>query len=126
LSCLFVALWAEINCFLKGEDNHVRCYGNCRFRFAGTITEVKFNSQTEGYVPTDVSMSENKQGGVRSQLQKPVAAPGVAQDTETKPSQVDLAKEMTQMMETKNMYLANMKTVDSSEKMLGHLLDTVG
>ena len=84
------------------------------------------NSQTEDYVPTDVSMSENEQGGVRAQLQKPVAAPGVAQAAETKPSQVDFAKEMTTLMETKNMYLENMKTVDSSEKMLGHLLDTVG
>ncbi|MEA3464977.1 MAG: flagellar basal body protein [Thermodesulfobacteriota bacterium] len=84
------------------------------------------NSQTEGYVPTDVSISENKQGGVRAQLQKPVAAPGVAQDAEIKQSQVDLAKEMTSLVETKNMYLANMKTMDSSEKMSGYLLDTVG
>ena len=84
------------------------------------------NSQTEGYVPSDVTMSEKEQGGVRAQLQKPLAALGVAQGAETKPSQVDLAKEMTTLVETKSMYLANLKTVDSSEKLLGHLLDTLG
>ncbi|MBN2645305.1 MAG: hypothetical protein JXR59_07525 [Desulfuromonadaceae bacterium] len=84
------------------------------------------NSQTEGYVPSSVNMAEGVDGGVRTQLQKPVAATGVAQDAENKTSMVDQAKEMISMMESKSMYQANMKTVQTSERMVGNLLDTVG
>lgn len=84
------------------------------------------NSQSEGYVPSDVTMAEGANGGVRAQLQKPVAAPGVAQEAETKPSQVDLAKEMVDMVASKPMYQANMKSVDTADQMTGFLLDTQG
>jgi len=82
------------------------------------------NSQTEGYSPSQVTLAENQQGGVRAQLQKPVNGTSDAQTAENQTSQVDLAKEMVDMMQTKQFYSANLKTVSVADSMAGDLLDT--
>ena len=84
------------------------------------------NSETEGYTPTGVNLSERVQGGVSAQRQRAVTLPSTTQDAESKASQVNLAKEMVDMIATKRMYQANMKTIDSSEKTVGKLLDALG
>nr|WP_320116195.1 flagellar basal body rod C-terminal domain-containing protein [uncultured Desulfuromonas sp.] len=82
------------------------------------------NSQTEGYAPSQVTLSENEQGGVRAQLQKPVNATSDAQTAENQTSKVELAKEMVDMVQTKQFYSANLKTVSVADSMAGDLLDT--
>ncbi|PLX93344.1 MAG: flagellar biosynthesis protein FlgC [Desulfuromonas sp.] len=82
------------------------------------------NSQTEGYTPSTVTMTEAEQGGVRAQLQKPVTANDSSQSVENPASKVDLAKEMVNMMQTKQFYSANLKTVSVADSMTGDLLDT--
>nr|WP_320050913.1 flagellar basal body rod C-terminal domain-containing protein [uncultured Desulfuromonas sp.] len=82
------------------------------------------NSQTQGYEPSQVTLSERQQGGVQAQLQKPVNASTESQTAENQTSKVDLAKEMVDMMQTKQFYSANLKTVSVADSMSGDLLDT--
>ncbi len=84
------------------------------------------NSGSEGYKPTRVNLSENVQGGVSAHIEKTLSAPNSTQDTVNNASQVNLAKEMIDMIETKRMYQANMTTVESSDKIVGKLLDALG
>jgi flagellar basal-body rod protein FlgC len=45
---------------------------------------------------------------------------------EKETSNVDLAKEIPDLMLTKRAYQANLKTIETQDEMLGSLLDTIG
>ena len=69
------------------------------------------NMNTPGFKPTSVVMNEDTNGGVRVTLSK-------SQDAE-----VDIAKEMTDMMIEKLGVQANVKSLQAGDQMLKSLID---
>ena len=69
------------------------------------------NMNTPGFMPTSVVMNEDANGGVRVTLSK-------SQDAE-----VDIAKEMTDMMIEKLGVQANVKSLQAGDQMLKSLID---
>jgi flagellar basal-body rod protein FlgC len=84
------------------------------------------NTGSEGYKPTRVNLSENAQHGVSAHIEKTLSVFNSTQYTGNNAFQINLAKEMIDMIETKTMYQANMTTLDSCEKTVGKLLDALG
>jgi flagellar hook protein FlgE len=87
------------------------------------------NSLTNGYKRTRVTYSETKPQGVSAQAEK-VNTPGPSIYEQTnngnelvEQSNVDLANELTDMTVTSNYYQANLKTIQTSDQMLGSLLN---
>ena len=90
------------------------------------------NVKTDGFKKSRVSMEEGPQGGVRARIQQ-IDTPGVPKEAfedgdivEVESSNVDLAEELTEMIPTEKAYGANLKTLRTSDQMLGSLLDIIG
>ena len=90
------------------------------------------NVTTDRFKKSRVSMSENKNGGVRAEVDR-VDTPGITIDRagENGPeavesSNVDLAEEIPNMIMAKAGYTANLKTIESQDQILGNLMDILG
>ncbi len=87
------------------------------------------NSLTDGYKRTRVTYSETKPQGVAATVEKvDIQGPSVYEQTSnglelTEQSNVDLADELTGMTVNSDNYKANLKTIQTSNQMLGSLLD---
>ena len=82
------------------------------------------NSNTEGFAPSRVISQENSRGGVTARIDKPTQQqPGGTSRPVEGTSQVDMAREMIETMETRQTYQANMKTITTADNMQGNLLD---
>ncbi len=87
------------------------------------------NSLTDGFKRTRVTYSETKPQGVTANVEK-VNVPGPSNYEQTnngleliQQSNVDLANELIDMTETSSYYKANIKTIQTSDQMMGSLLD---
>ncbi len=87
------------------------------------------NSLTAGYKQTRVTYSEMQPGGVAATVKKDTTpGPSVYQPTGNGPelsqqSNVDLADQLTGMMLNSDNFKANIKTIQTTDQMLGSLLD---
>ncbi len=89
------------------------------------------NVNTEGYKKYRATMEEDALGGVRVNIRR-VETPGHpyeiwedGQPTIKETSNVDLTQEIPNLMIAQRGYEANIKTIQTEEKMLGTLLDIV-
>lgn len=89
------------------------------------------NVTTDEFKKSRVTMSENQNGGVSAIVDR-VDTPGIEKETIrndqivlTESSNVDLAEELTEMIPTRTIYSANLKTLKTRNEMLGSLLDTM-
>ena len=89
------------------------------------------NVNTEGYKKYRATMEEDAFGGVRVNIRR-VETPGHpyeiledGQPTTKETSNVDLTQEIPNLMIARRGYEANIKTIQTEEKMLGTLLDIV-
>lgn len=90
------------------------------------------NVNTDGFKKSRVTFSEQTPGGVSAQVQQ-INTPGIPKETiqgdklvDVESSNVDLADELTEMIPTQTAYTANLKTVSSSDEMIGALMDILG
>jgi flagellar basal-body rod protein FlgC len=90
------------------------------------------NVKTDNFKKSRVTMQEGSQGGVQATIQK-VNTPGIPHETiengnvvEVESSNVDLAEELTEMIPTQTAYSANLKTMKTTDDMIGSLLDIIG
>lgn len=90
------------------------------------------NVKTDGFKKSRVTFSEEANGGVTAQVRQ-INTPGIPKEVyegdelvEVESSNVDLADELTEMIPTSSAYTANLKTVQTAEKMLGALMDILG
>ena len=74
------------------------------------------NTNTDGFVPTRTTMSENANGGVSANSTQ-VTDNGSAQ------SQTDLTKEITDQITIQNTSGANASSIKTQDQMFGSLLD---
>lgn len=77
------------------------------------------NANTDSYVPRNTSISETLNGGTKANT-------SLATDNGSKESQSDLAKEITAQIEVENSTMANVKSIQTQNEMLGSLLDIKG
>jgi len=90
------------------------------------------NVNTDEFKKSRVTLSEGSNGGVSATVDV-VDTPGIPKETiqndrpvQTESSNVDLAEELTELIPTKSLYAANLKTLKTQQDMLGTLLDIVG
>lgn len=90
------------------------------------------NINTDGYKKTRVTLEEGIPNGVIVNIQK-VETPGPMVYERTNEGQglveksnVDLTEEITDMMISKHYYEANLKTIQTEDEILGHVLDIIG
>ncbi len=102
-----------------------------RKKMAVTANNVA-NVNTDEFKKSRVSLSEGSNGGVTATVDV-VDTPGIPKETiqndrlvQTESSNVDLAEELTEMIPTKSLYGANLKTLKTQDDMLGALIDIVG
>jgi flagellar basal-body rod protein FlgC len=87
------------------------------------------NRATEGYKRTRVTLSENQQGGVRTNIQKTdTPGPTIYDQTATgleriELSNVDLGREFPEMMMNTHFFKANLKTLQTADVLFGNILD---
>lgn len=88
------------------------------------------NASTDGFKRTRVILESTQPHGVKAQVEK-VDSPGpkVFQEGAEGPdlvelSNVDLGRELPEMYLNSQMYKANLKTLQTVDNMLGHLLET--
>ncbi len=87
------------------------------------------NSNTEGYKRTRVTLSTQEAGGVKPDVTKSTnSGPMVYEQTNNgqelvELSNVDLGKEIPDMMVNTHFYKANIKTLQVADQMLGSALD---
>jgi len=89
------------------------------------------NVISEGYKKYRASMEEGPHGGVKVNITH-VDTPGYpyevienGQPVEKEMSNVDLTEEIPNLMIAQRGYEANLKTIQTQDKMLGSLLDTI-
>lgn len=87
------------------------------------------NVNTDEFKKSRVTFQEAKQGGVEPVVDQ-VDTPGHIKETyrddhvvEIEASNVDIAEEFPEMLETKSGYSANLKTFKAKDEMMGSLLD---
>lgn len=90
------------------------------------------NVNTDGYKHYRVTLSEQSPNGVAAQVER-VETPGPmvyeqtqAGETLVEKSNTELAEELPNAMLTKRFFQANLKTVQTTDEMLGSLLDIKG
>lgn len=90
------------------------------------------NVNTDEFKKSRVTFSEGSHGGVQANIAQ-IDTPGIPKETirddtivEVESSNVDLAEELTEMIPTRIAYSANLKTLHTSEEMLGNLLNIIG
>jgi len=90
------------------------------------------NVNTEGFKKSKATLKEGDNGDVQVDVNR-VDTPGHRykelegdQMVEKETSNVDLAEEFPQMMVTQHAYEANMKVLQTQDKMLGTTLDILG
>ncbi|MEJ2157911.1 MAG: flagellar basal body rod C-terminal domain-containing protein [Desulfobacteraceae bacterium] len=90
------------------------------------------NVNTDKFKKSRVTLSERANGGVSATVDL-VDTPGIPKETiqndqivQTESSNVDLAEELTELIPTKSLYGANLKTLKTQQDMLGSLIDMVG
>ena len=90
------------------------------------------NVKTDGFKKSRVTFSEEANGGVAAQVQQ-INSPGIPREVyegdelvEFESSNVDLDDALTEMIPTGSAYAANLKTVQTTENMLGALMDNLG
>jgi flagellar basal-body rod protein FlgC len=90
------------------------------------------NVNTDEFKKDRALLIEGDNGGVKVEIER-VNDPGYPKETvangevvETESSNVDLAEELTEMIPTQAGYDANLKAIQTEDKMLGALLDIVG
>ncbi len=87
------------------------------------------NSLTEGYKRTQVNLSNMEPGGVKAEVtQSQNSGPLLYQETSfglelIEQSNVDLGKEIPDMMLNTNFYKANLKTIQTDQDMFKSVLD---
>ncbi len=87
------------------------------------------NSATEGYKRTQVNLSTMEPGGVKANVTKTEnSGPMIYEQTNiglelVEQSNVDLGREIPDMMINANLYKANLKTIQSSDELFKSLLD---
>ena len=87
------------------------------------------NVDSDGYKATSVSLQEGAQGGVTATVRKDeTPGPQVYEQTANgdqlvEKSNVDLTRELPDLMITKRSYQANLKAIQAENEMLGSLLD---
>ena len=74
------------------------------------------NVNTDGFVPTETTLSENENGGV-------TANSAQATDNGSELSQTDLSKELTDQIRIDKGVEANVAAIRTQDEMLGSLLD---
>ena len=90
------------------------------------------NVNTAGYKKTEVTLASVPPNGVKANSQKVnTAGPLALQDTsngtkEVEMSNVDLGQEIPEMNTNSLMYQANLKTLKTSDQMIGSLLNIKG
>jgi flagellar hook protein FlgE len=88
------------------------------------------NASTNGFKQTRVILESTQAHGVKAQVEKiNNPSPKVFQEGAEGPypvelSNVDLGRELPEMYLNSQMYKANLKTLQTVDKMLGHLLET--
>lgn len=90
------------------------------------------NANTDGFRKSRTTLQEGKNGGVEPVvdqvdtpgLSKLVSEDGVIREVEA--SNVDFAEELTETIPTQRAYEVNLKTIKTTDDMLGSLLDTIG
>jgi len=90
------------------------------------------NVNTDGFKKSRTIMKEGPFGGVMPDVDridtpgsvKQIAEAGVTRKVET--SNVDLTDALTGMIPTQSGYNANLKTVQTTDEMLGSILDIIG
>lgn len=90
------------------------------------------NVKTDGFKKSRVTMQEGSHGEVQANIQK-VNTPGVPHETiengnivEVESSNVDLSEELTSLIPTRTAYTANLKTLKTTDELIGSLLDIIG
>ena len=83
--------------------------------FLNTSANNVANVNTDGFIPKDTRISDNKE--------TPVANTRVADDTGSKRSQSDLAKEIPDQIVAGGVAEANVATIKTADEMFGTLLD---
>ena len=97
--------------------------GLSSYQFAVDVTANNIaNANTEGFTPSQVAFTEVQPGGGVSASTSAPTAP-VSADA---PSATDLATELVNLQMYKIGYEANAKVVQTSDSLLGSLLDTRG
>ncbi len=88
------------------------------------------NVNSDGYKKTKVTLAEGAQGGVTAHVQKvEEQGPLVYEQTAggeqqlVEKSNVDLTRELPDLMITKRSFQANLKAIQTEDEMLGSLLD---
>lgn len=90
------------------------------------------NLETDGFKAQRASMEETATGGVKVSLTRdqspgPLVSESTASgDKLTEKSNVDVSRELGEMIGAKNGYTANLRVVQTEDEMLGSLLDAVG
>ncbi|BCR04717.1 hypothetical protein DESUT3_17860 [Desulfuromonas versatilis] len=86
------------------------------------------NAASDGFKKSRTILAETEAGGVTARVEK-VQEPGpVIQETsgERELSNVDLAEEAVAIIPTKAFYTANLKVLETSDQMIGSLIDIKG
>ena len=98
----------------------------------GVAADNVANVNTDGFKRNRAVLHEDYNGGVRVELSRD-ESPGLRHDgiedgekIEKETSNVDLTKEIPDLILTKRAYQANLKTIEIQDEMLGSLLDTIG
>lgn len=87
------------------------------------------NSNTDGYKRTQVNLSEMVQGGVKPDVVKSEnSGPMIYTETSkglelVEQSNVDLGRELPDMLLNTHFYNANLKTIQTADELLGSVLD---
>jgi flagellar basal body rod protein FlgG len=90
------------------------------------------NLETNGFKAQRASMEETATGGVKVSLTRDRSpGPLVSEPTSnggvlTEKSNVDVSRELGEMIIAKNGYAANLRLIRTEDEMLGNLLDAVG
>ena len=112
-----------LNNSVSALQAHVRKLGVTANNIANVISE--------GYKKYRASMEEGPHGGVKVNIAR-VDTPGYpyevienGQPVEKEMSNVDLTEEIPNLMIVKQGYEANLKTIQTQDKMLGSLLDII-
>ena len=90
------------------------------------------NVTTDGFKKSRTLLVEGKSGGVQASVDqvdapgfpRQIDANGSMQEVET--SNVDLAEEFGETITTQTAYTANIKTIQTHDRMIGSLLDIIG
>lgn len=90
------------------------------------------NVNTNEFKKSRVTLQEGSNGGVETNIQE-INTPGIPTEAiendrivEVESSNVDLAEELTDMIPTQTAYTANLKSLKTTDEMVGALLDIIG